>query len=204
LTAISRLTKRLKVIVMDSAIQIEHLSRTGEPIAELKTLARILARQARLAKSAFPRKLSPAVCSFICDFGAKIGMAFEGEAGEEDFRSALVQIVYCALFADWVLWLKSESAVTYRWRSLETRLQIPFLRELFKEIQDPHLIGELALAAHLDIANETLRHVHIESFRERADLLIPEAPSDTEQSAAAAILHFQEPFLEMFDSAVCE
>ena len=189
---------------MGSTIQDDHLSRTAEPIAELETLASILARQARLAKSAFPKKLSPAVRRFMRDFGTHVGMAFEGEAGEEDFRSALVQIVYCALFADWILWLQSESVAVYGWRSLETRLQIPFLRKLFKEIRDPHLIGDLALASHLDIANETLSCVQIESFRERGISSIPETLSDTEQLVAAAILHFQEPFLETFDLAVCE
>ena len=189
---------------MDSATQNDHLSRITEPIVELETLAHTLARQALHAKSAFPRKLSPAVRRFIRDFGANVGMAFEGEAGEEDFRSALVQIVYCALFADWLLWLQSESAAVYGWRNLETRLQIPFLRELFKEIRYPHLIGDLALASHLDLASETLSRVEIEKFREHTICSISEALSETEQSVATAILHFQEPFLETFDLAVYE
>ena len=60
------------------------------PIAEPELLARILARQARRAKSQLPEKFTHAVQGLLDDFGKALGVAFIGDEGEEFFRSSLI------------------------------------------------------------------------------------------------------------------
>jgi Type ISP C-terminal specificity domain/N-6 DNA Methylase len=169
------------------------------PIAEPETLARILARQARRAKADLPQEFSQAVRGLMDDFGAALGITFEDEEGEEFFRSSLVQTVYYGLFAGWILWSKSRSTQEFRWRDLATHLRIPFLGELFHEIQHPRRIAELGLVSHLDIATETLSRVHSETFFERLTLPSLGVAQVVNHSVATAIVYFYEPFLETFD-----
>ncbi|MCW5979740.1 MAG: hypothetical protein KIT09_16795 [Bryobacteraceae bacterium] len=79
------------------------------PIAEPESLAKILARQAKRAKAQLPPQFTQAVQGLAEDFGKALGVTFEGEDGEEFFRSSLVQTVFYGLFAGWTLWLRSGS-----------------------------------------------------------------------------------------------
>jgi hypothetical protein len=169
------------------------------PIAEPETLARILASQARRAKAALPEEFSQAIRGLADDFGAALGITFEGEEGEEFFRSSLVQTVYYGLFAGWILWARSQGQGEFRWRDLPEYLRIPFLGELFHEIQHPRRIAELGLVPYLDIATETLGRVHQQTFFERVKLPSLGAAQEEERSIATAIVYFYEPFLETFD-----
>lgn len=169
------------------------------PIAEPETLARILARQARRAKAHLPDEFSQAVRGLMDDFGTALGISFEGEEGEEFFRSSLVQTVYYGLFAGWILWARSKSAEEFRWRDLPQHIRIPFLGELFYEIQHPRRIAELGLVPHLDVATETLGRVHRETFFQRLTLPSLGNAGDAEKSVTTAIVYFYEPFLETFD-----
>lgn len=172
------------------------------PIAEPETLARILARQAKRAKASLPVEFSQAIRGLADDFGTALGITFEGEEGEEFFRSSLVQTVYYGLFAGWLLWARSQDREEFRWRDLAEHLRIPFLGELFHEIQHPRRIAELGLAPYLDVATETLGRVHHESFFQRLTLSNLGAAADAERSVATAIVYFYEPFLETFDPAL--
>lgn len=169
------------------------------PIAEPETLARILARQARHAKASLPAEFSQAIRALADDFGAALGITFEGEEGEEFFRSSLVQTVYYGLFAGWLLWMRSRAAEEFRWGDLAKYLRIPFLGELFHEIQHPRRIAELGLAPFLDVAAETLGRVNREAFFRRLTLPSLGAADGAERSVATAIVYFYEPFLETFD-----
>jgi hypothetical protein len=169
------------------------------PIAEPETLARILARQARRAKAGLPVEFSQAVRGLMDDFGTALGITFEGEEGEEFFRSSLVQTVYYGLFAGWILWARAQSAEGFRWRDLPEHIKIPFLGELFYEIQHPRRIAELGLVPYLDIATETLGRVHHETFFQRLTLPSLGAAEGAEKSVTTAIVYFYEPFLETFD-----
>jgi hypothetical protein len=77
--------------------------------------------------------------------------------------------------------------------------RIPFLGELFHEIQHPRRIAELGLAPRLDAATETLGRVNTELFFNRLTLPSLGAGSDAEADVATAIVCFYEPFLETFD-----
>ena len=169
------------------------------PIAEPETLARILARQARHAKASLPAEFSQAIRGLADDFGAALGITFEGENGEEFFRSSLVQTVYYGLFAGWLLWTRSRAAEEFRWGDLAKYLRIPFLGELFHEIQHPRRITELGLAPFLDVAAETLGRVNRDAFFRRLTLPSLGAADGAERSVATAIVYFYEPFLETFD-----
>lgn len=169
------------------------------PIAEPETLARVLARQARRAKTSLPEEFSQAVSGLMGDFGKALGIAFEGDEGEEFFRSSLIQTVYYGLFAGWLLWARSSHREEFRWRDLPTHIRIPFMGELFYEIQHPTRIAELGLVPYLDIATETLGRVHHESFFQRLTFPSLGGSSNSEASITTAIVYFYEPFLESFD-----
>ena len=169
------------------------------PIADPETLARVLARQARRAKASLPEEFGTAVAGLAEDFGKALGITFEGAEGQEFFRSSLVQTVFYGLFAGWTLWVRSESEEPFRWRDLPDHLKIPFLGELFYEIQNPRRINELGLRPHLDQATETLGRVHQAIFFERLTLPHIEAGLEPSRAVATAILYFYEPFLETFD-----
>lgn len=171
------------------------------PIAEPESLAKILARQAKRAKAQLPAEFTQAVKGLAEDFGKALGVTFEGQEGEEFFRSSLIQTVFYGLFAGWTLWLRSGSKEPFRWENLADHLKIPFLAELYYEFQHPRRIRELGLRPHLDLATETLhrvdtaaffRHFELPSVRQRDE-------SETRAEATAAIVYFYEPFLEAFD-----
>lgn len=169
------------------------------PVADSETLARILARQARHAKANLPAEFSQAIRGLADDFGAALGITFEGEEGEEFFRSSLVQTVYYGLFAGWLLWARSRAEDDFRWRDLAEYLRIPFLGELFHEIQHPRRIAELGLAPSLDVATETLGRVNRDAFFQRLTLPSLGVVEGAERPVATAIVYFYEPFLETFD-----
>jgi len=166
------------------------------PIAEPESLARILARQARHAKSDLPEKFTHAVQGLLDDFGKALGVTFVGHEGEEFFRSSLIQTAFYGLFAGWALWWQGNRTKAFRWEDLAEYLKIPFLGSLFYEFRHPSRIKELRLAQHLDIGTETLGRVNVELFFEH--FRFPALKHEAE-AATTAIMHFYEPFLEAFD-----
>ena len=166
-------------------------------IAEPESLARVLARQARRAKADMPEEFNSAVSNLAQDFGAALGITFEGEEGQEFFRSSLVQTVFYGLFAAWTLWQRAGASGEFRWREVPQHLRIPFLGSLFYDIQHPSRIKDLGLAPHLDQAEATLERVDAGRFFTK--MLPPTVEGDAESDAALAITYFYEPFLEAFD-----
>lgn len=197
----------------DLAALVEIAVTRYAPIAEPESLARILARQARKAKADLPDKFTRAVQGLLDDFGEALGIGFEGEEGEEFFRSSLVQTAFYGLFAGWALWARGDRLEPFRWRDLSLYLKIPFLAELFHQFGHPTRIRELGMARHLDAATETLGRVDRVRFFTRFQVpsLRPVAagststtapPAPEEAHASGAILYFYEPFLEAFDPAL--
>lgn len=169
-------------------------------LASPESLAKVLARQARHAKSQLPAQFTQAVKGLAEDFRDALGVSFEGKEGEEFFRSSLVQTVFYGLFAGWTLWAKAGATRPFRWEELTEHLKIPFLGELFYELQHPTRIQELGLRVYLDRATETLGRVDRDAFFGRFHM--PSLQSNRNGAtvaATAAILYFYEPFLEAFD-----
>lgn len=167
------------------------------PISEPQSLARILARQAKRAKSTLPEKFGAAVAPLRDDFGKALGITFEGEEGEEFFRSSLIQTAFYGLFAGWALWVQSGRNKPFEWERLSDYLCIPFLGKLFYEFRHPDRIKDLKLKSHLDMATETLGRVDVDLFFTR--FKPPALHEGTTTPATTAITYFYEPFLEAFD-----
>lgn len=170
------------------------------PIASPETLARVLARQARRAAGALPAQFTAAVGSLQDDFGAALGISFEGEDGEHFFRSSLVQTVYYGIFAGWLLHAREWRPIpadAYDWRRTGEYLRIPFLAGLFHEIQNPVRLRELGLRSHLEIAAATLDRVDKDEFFRRLRPVVPGSEGD--EGFTPAIVYFYEPFLAAFD-----
>gem|GEM_PF-1920188 len=103
---------------------VTDLARIGSPA----DLAKILARQARDAKAAMPDDLKP-VKPLLDDYRRALGLAFDidDEKGARFFRSSLVQSIFYALFAAWILWDKEAGVDT----TLRSRTPINTCRSHF-------------------------------------------------------------------------
>ena len=167
------------------------------PIGDPESLARVLAQQARRAKAAMPADFTDAVSGLQKDFGEALGITFEGEEGEEFFRSSLVQTLFYGLFAGWTLWRRAGAPGAFDWREVPEYLRIPFLGDLFYEINSPKRLKELRIREYLDAAAATLGRVDAGRFFAR--MKAPTLDGDAEVAAASAITYFYEPFLEAFD-----
>lgn len=171
---------------------VTDLARIGSPA----DLAKILARQARDAKAAMPDDLNP-VKPLLDDYRQALGLAFDidDEKGARFFRSSLVQSIFYALFAAWILWDKEAGgAATFEVDDAHQYLPIPFLDALLHDIRHPTRMKHLGLDAHLARAIKTFNRVDRPLFRSRMTF-----PTIDGETTIAAITYFYEPFLEAFD-----
>ena len=166
------------------------------PLAEPAGLAKVLARQARDAKDQLPEDLK-VVKPLLDDYRQALGLSFDidDEKGDRFFRSSLVQTAFYSLFAAWVLWDKvADPDARFEIEDAHTYLPIPFLDALLHDIRHPKRLKALGLEDHLARATATLNRVDRILFRARMTF-----PTIDEQTTAAAITYFYEPFLEAFD-----
>ena len=164
-------------------------------------LAKILARQARDAKDALPDDLKP-VKPLLDDYRQALGLAFDitDEKGAHFFRSSLVQSIFYAVFAAWILWDKEAAAgAAFEVEHAHQYLPIPFLDALLHDIRHPARMKHLGLEGHLARAIRTLNRIDRPLFRKRMTF-----PSIDGQTTIAAITYFYEPFLEAFDPQLRE
>jgi hypothetical protein len=176
---------------------VTDLARIGSPA----DLAKILARQARDAKAGMPDDLKP-VKPLLDDYRQALGLAFDvdDEKGARFFRSSLVQSIFYALFAAWILWDKEAAAnESFEVQHAHQYLPIPFLDALLHDIRHPARMKHLGLEAHLTRAVKTLNRIDRPLFRSRMSF-----PTIDGQTTIAAITYFYEPFLEAFDPMLRE
>lgn len=170
-------------------------------IASPADLAKILARQARDAKAAMPDDLKP-VKPLLDDYRQALGLAFniDDEKGVRFFQSSLVQSLFYALFAAWILWDKeAEAEDLFDVEHAHHYLPIPFLNALLHDIRHPARMKHLGLEAHLARAVKTFNRIDRPLFRSRMSF-----PTIDGQTTIAAITYFYEPFLEAFDPQLRE
>jgi len=170
-------------------------------IAAPADLAKILARQARDAKSAMPEDLKP-LKPLLDDYRQALGLAFdiEDEKGDRFFRSSLVQSIFYALFAAWILWDKdADKDAQFELTDAHQYLPIPFLNALLHDIRHPTRMKHLGLDAHLVRAVRTFNRIDRALFRARMSF-----PTIDGETTIAAITYFYEPFLEAFDPLLRE
>ena len=119
-----------------------------------------------------------------------LGLRFEGEQGEQFFRSTLVQTLFYGVFSAWVLWSKSvagkKRGSRFDWRMAAWTLHVPVIRTLFEQVVTPSNVRGLGLEEVLDWTADTLNRVEREKFFERFE-------------REHAVQYFYEPFLEAFD-----
>ncbi|MGO9006625.1 MAG: N-6 DNA methylase [Beijerinckiaceae bacterium] len=171
------------------------------PLADPADLAKVLARQARDAKDALPADLKP-VKPLLDDYRQALGLSFDidDEKGDRFFRSSLVQTAFYSLFAAWVLWDRAaDASARFEIDDAHAYLPIPFLDALLHDIRHPKRLKALGLEDHLARAIATLNRVDRPLFRARMTF-----PTIDEQTTAAAITYFYEPFLEAFDPKLRE
>ncbi|MGK6317091.1 N-6 DNA methylase [Neorhizobium sp. DT-125] len=198
-SAVSVVGSRTKIDEAAIADLIEIVDRAVTdyaPLAEPADLAKVLARQARDAKEGLPADLKP-VKPLLDDYRQALGLSFnvDDERGDRFFRSSLVQTAFYSLFAAWVLWDKSAGpAEHFDIEDAHKYLPIPFLDALLHDIRHPKRLKALGLEEHLARAIATLNRVDRPLFRARMTF-----PTIDEQTSAAAITYFYEPFLEAFD-----
>ena len=176
---------------------VTDLARIGLPA----DLAKILAREAREAKAAMPDDLAP-VKPLLDDYRQALGLAFDvdDEKGARFFRSSLVQSIFYALFAAWILWDKEAAAnESFEVEHAHQYLPIPFLDALLHDIRHPARMRHLELEEHLTRAIKTLNRIDRPLFRSRMSF-----PTIDGQTTVAAITYFYEPFLEAFDPQLRE
>jgi hypothetical protein len=170
-------------------------------IASPADLAKILARQARDAKASMPDDLKP-VKPLLDDYRQALGLAFavDDEKGASFFRSSLVQSIFYALFAAWILWDKEADAnSSFEVEDAHNHLPIPFLDALLHDIRHPTRMKHLGLDVHLTRAIKTFNRVDRPLFRSRMTF-----PTIDGETTIAAITYFYEPFLEAFDPQLKE
>lgn len=182
----------------DAADLIERAVTEFAPIATPEALALILARLARRARAALPPRFET-VQSLLEDYRSALGLSFTEAAGEEFFRSSLIQTAFYALFAGWTLWHRKNDGRPFNWEQLEEYLKIPFLGKLFYEFRHPDRLHELGLAGHLDRASEALGRVDRPAFFAAFTYGGWREPDGDASAPATAITYFYEPFLEAFD-----
>jgi hypothetical protein len=168
-------------------------------IADPRSLARILARQARRAKADLPASFK-SVQPLLDDYRLALGLSFNEEDGSEFFRSSLIQTAFYGLFAGWTVWHRAKDGLPFEWERMDRYLTIPFLGKLFYEFKHPDRLAELRLAPHLDRATATLGRVDRSAFFSR--FTYPDLARSDPTLAAVAITYFYEPFLEAFDPAL--
>jgi hypothetical protein len=201
-TGASGAKQKVDLVAVDDLISIvtravTDLARIGSPA----DLAKILARQARDAKEALPDDLRP-VKPLLDDYRQALGLAFDidDEKGARFFRSSLVQSVFYALFAAWILWDKDASAsAAFEVDHAHHYLPIPFLEALLHDIRHPARMRHLGLDVHLTRAINTFNRVDRPLFRSR--MTFPKIDGET---TISAITYFYEPFLEAFDPQLRE
>lgn len=164
-------------------------------------LAKILAHQAGDAKDALTGDLKP-LKPLLDDYRQALGLAFhvDDEKGERFFRSSLVQSVFYALFAAWILWDKQADAqAVFDIDDAHDFLPIPFLNALLHDLRHPSRMKHLGLESHMLRAVRTLNRVDRTLFRGRMTF-----PTLDGETSIAAITYFYEPFLEAFDPQLRE
>jgi hypothetical protein len=117
-----------------------------------------------------------------------LGVRFEAQKGDHFFRSTLVQTLFYGVFSAWVLWAREvpRRSPSFDWRTAVYHLNVPFVRELFRQLADPRTLRALALEEVLDWTGGALNRVEPNAFFRRFD-------------EAEAVQYFYEPFLEAFD-----
>jgi hypothetical protein len=173
----TRLTEYLKRVMLSNA-----------PLSDPKDVAWFLASYARDARARVEQTKLPALDSVRTALEGTLGISFQGERGDQFFRSTLVQTLFYGIFSAWVLWSKDHTDPNDRfdWRIAPHYLHVPMIAALFHQVAAPQRLRPLGLIEVLDWTTTALNRIDRPSFFERFE-------------EGMAVQYFYEPFLEAFD-----
>lgn len=160
------------------------------PLADPKDLAALLASYAREARHRIMAAGDVAIAplnALKASLEKALGLTFEGDKGEQFFRSTLVQTLFYGTFAAWVLQHESDAPPEkFDWKTAAYNLHVPMVSALFEQLTLPSKLKPLNLAEVLDWATDALNRVDKAAFFSKFE-------------ADRAVQYFYEPFLEAFD-----
>ncbi len=163
----------------------------GAPVANARSLAKVLATHARRALHNVEASNPTALDPLRTQLEASLGVSFDDEDAVHFFRSGLVQTLFYGLFATWVLTAKDNPG-RFEWRTASYYLKVPpIIRTLFEQYALPSNIDVLGIAADLDRAGDALNRVVQANFFDQFE-------------HGKAIEYFYEPFLDAYDPALRE
>lgn len=161
---------------------------SNAPVTKPEDVAWFLASYARDAKARIENADFSALERIQTALEDSLGITFEGEKGEDFFRSTLVQTLFYGIFSAWVLWHKRNPTTReeFRWREAAWELRVPMISVLFEQIATRTHLKNLDLVEVLDWTENVLNRVQREKFF-------------TNFAEDDAVQYFYEPFLEAFD-----
>jgi hypothetical protein len=117
-----------------------------------------------------------------------LGVQFAGEAGDDFFRSTLVQTLFYGVFSAWVLWHEHDPLRkdAFRWQETHIWLSLPVIEGLFRGATSKRVLDQSGLVHTLENAEHLLNRVERTAFFEAFE-------------KGLAVQYFYEPFLAAFD-----
>jgi hypothetical protein len=126
---------------------VEYLKRVMLHAAELvdpEQVAWFLASYARDAKARIEGVELPALQNVRAALEEALGLHFEGEKGEQFFRSTLVQTLFYGVFSAWVLWSKQhkpeDRQARFNWHEAAWLLHVSMISALFHQVASPQML----------------------------------------------------------------
>ncbi|MEX2261117.1 MAG: type ISP restriction/modification enzyme [Bryobacteraceae bacterium] len=159
------------------------------PLTKPKEVAWFLASYARDAKARMETTPLPGLATLRGALEQALGLKFEGEQGEQFFRSSLVQTLFYGVFSAWVLWCKRPTTGVkeeFNWHEAAWSLHVPAIKTLFEHLATPSKLEALGIEEVLNWTQTALNRVVRSEFF-----------SGFEEENA--VLYFYEPFLAAFD-----
>ncbi len=158
------------------------------PLEKPEDVAWFLASYARDAKARVELTDLSALDTIRHALEESLGVKFEGEKGENFFRSTLVQTLFYGIFSAWVLWHKRNPNTKdeFRWKEAVWELRVPMISVLFEQVATPSNLKQLDLVEVLDWTGNVLNRVSRQEFFSRF-------------AEEHAVQYFYEPFLQAFD-----
>jgi hypothetical protein len=165
----------------------------GAPLAHPEDVAWLLASYAQDAKLRLETSSLEDLNPLREALETALGVTFQGEKGEQFFRSTILQTLFYGVFSAWVLWHRENPTREDRfdWKDTAELLRVPVLQTLFHQLVAPGQLRALRILELMNWTGDALNRVDRPVFFERF-------------SKEEAVQYFYEPFLDAFDPELRE
>lgn len=172
---------------------LKRVLKRNAPLREPEDVAALLASYARDARLRLEDASLDDLGLLRDSFEESLGVEFQGDRGEEFFRSTIVQTLFYGLFSAWVLWHREAPGRDdeFDWHEATDYLGVPVLERLFNQVVVPSQLRQFRLLEILGWTEDALNRVDRSSFFAQFE-------------EKRAVQYFYEPFLERFDSELRE